>query len=359
MARFNTVEDLISHALFRSGEFTAGALADGDFYNGTDGGPVLGYINDCVEGLILGGFLGLQGENGMPLPAVDWWWARKQPPGVLTLNPAITTGTVSAVQGQSTITFSSLLSVGSAIVGTFIVGSGIVGGPVDLTGYRIRIGDSRVVPRIISTSTNAANTATTAELDAPWPDATISASPYVAAQLEYDLADDFVRFTGEPTLSADPWSCPVMDVSTMEDQWPISMLQGGVPQAAALITPSKIRLSHYVTTLTRVEYNYVYLPDRFVFPDTDPAQDLILPPVYRRILPVGAAYYVNYDKADNKAGDMMGEAKAIYRTMVSEHNRHQRKMSQGFGRINYRLGQVRGLPGQGPLRTASGLIIGP
>jgi hypothetical protein len=45
--------------------------------------------------------------------------------------------------------------------------------------------------------------------------------------------------------------------------------------------------------------------------------------------------------------------------MVQEHNRHQRKMSRAFGRINYRLGQVRGLPGQGPLRTASGLIIAP
>lgn len=359
MARFVTVEDLIAHALFRAGEFTAGALADGDFYNGTNGGPVLGYINDCVEGLLLGGFLGLTGENGMPLPAVDWWWARKQPPGVLSLEAALTTGTVSAVQGQSTITFSTLLSQGTAIVGTFIVGSGIVGGPVDLTGWRIRIGDSRVFPRIISTSTNAAGTATTAELDAPWPDDTISGSPYVAAKMEYDLADDFLRFTGEPTLSADPWSCPVMDVSTMEDQWPISMTQGGTPRAAGLITPTRIRISHYVTTPTRVEYNYIGLPDRFVFPDTDPAQDLILPPHYRRIMAVGAAYYVLLDKSDNKAGDIMGEAKALYRAMVSEHNRHQRKMSSGFGRINYRLGQVRGLPGQGPLRTASGLIIGP
>jgi hypothetical protein len=34
-------------------------------------------------------------------------------------------------------------------------------------------------------------------------------------------------------------------------------------------------------------------------------------------------------------------------------------MSRGFGALYYRLGQVRGLPGQGPLRTASGLIIGP
>lgn len=357
MARFLTVEDLIEHALFRAGEFTAGALADGDFYNGTDGGPVLGYINDCVEGLLLGNFLGLVGEGGQPLPAVDWWWSRKPSPGVLYLEPAITTGTVSVTQGQNTITFSSLLSQGTAIIGQFIIGSGIIGGPLDLTGWRIRIGDSGTLPRIVSVDTTG--TVTVAELDAPWTDDTVTDGTYTAFKLEYDLADDFLRFTQEPTLSSDPWSCPVMDVGTMEDQWPISMTQGGTPRAAGLITPTRIRISHYVTTPQRVEYNYIYLPDRFVFPDTDPAQELLLPPHYRRILAVGAAYYVCYDKADNKAGDLMRESNGIYRSMVSEHNRHQRKMSQGFGRINYRLGQVRGLPGQGPLRTASGLIIGP
>lgn len=357
MARFETINDLIEHALFRAGEFTAGSLADGDFYNGTDGGPVLGYINDCLEGLLLGSPLGLIGENGMPLPGIDWWWSRKSPPGVLTIEEAISTGTVSVTQGQDVVTFSTLLASGSAIVGTFIVGSGIVGGSMDLTGWRIRIGDSRYLPRIVSTDLSGA--VTTVTLDAPWPDTTQTDRSYSVFQLEYDLADDFLRFTAEPTLSADPWSCPVVDIGAMEREFPISSTQGGTPHLAALIAPQRIRLSHYRLDPDRVEYNYIFLPPKFTIPDTDPTQDLILPPHYRRILALGAAYYICYDKADNKAGDLQREFYGLYRAMVSEHNRHQRKMSTGFGRINYRLGQVRGLPGQGPLRTASGLIIGP
>src|SRR5690242_14066685 len=123
MANFATIADLIEYALFRAGEFTAGSLVDGDFYNGTDGGPVLGYMNDVVEGLLLGSPLGLTDERGMTLPAVDWWWARKHPAGTLALAAPVSTGTVSVTKGQKALTFSSLLAEGSAIVGQFIVGA--------------------------------------------------------------------------------------------------------------------------------------------------------------------------------------------------------------------------------------------
>jgi hypothetical protein len=352
MANFSTVTDLLEYALFRAGEFTNGSLVDGDFYNGTDGGPVLGYVNDCLEGLLLGSPLGLTDELGRPMPGVDWWWARKHPQGILHLREPVTTGTVSITQGQNTATFSTLLTEGSAIVGQFIVGSGIVGGELDPTGWRVRIGDSRFCPRIISVSTVTNKTVVT--LDEVWPDETVTASPYTLFQLEYALADDFLRFAGQPTLSADPWTFPVLDADTLEQTYPISNIAGGIPRAAALVTTQMIRLSHYPTSFERVEYPYVYLPARFGLT----TQDLVLPPHYRRILAVGAAYYIAYDKADTKAGDLRQEFMGLYRAMVSEHNRHQRKMSKGFGRINYRLDQVFGNGARGPLRTASGAIIG-
>jgi len=352
MANFSTIQDLIAHALFRAGEFTAGSLADGDFYNGTDGGPVLGYINDVVEGLLLGSPLGLTDERGMTMPSVDWWWARKHPAGLLALKAPQTSGTVSITKGQQALTFSTLLAEGSAIVGQAIVGQFIVGGAVDLTGYRIRIGTSRYLPRIASCDTTG--NITRATLDGVWPDTSVTNGSFTAFKLEYDLASDFLRFSGEPTMSADPWRFPVMDADTLDQRFPISSVTGGRPEAAALIAPQKIRLSHYPSDVDRVEYNYIFLPDRFTLATTD----LVLPPHYRRILAVGAAYYIAYDKADTKAGDLRTEFLGLYRAMASEHMKHQRKMSKGFGRINYRLGQVRGLSG-GPLRTASGLIIGP
>jgi hypothetical protein len=353
MANFASITDLIEHALFRAGEFTGGSLADGDFYNGTDGGPVLGYLNDALEGLLLGSPLGLLDESGRSMPAVDWWWARKNPPGTLYLQAPVTAGTVSIAKGSTALTFSTLLGSGTALVGSFVVGSAVVGGTLDLTGYRIRIGTSRYLPRVVSCDTSGA--VTTAVIDSPWPDTSVTNGSYTAFKLEYDLPDDFLRFAGEPTLSSDPWRFSVVDQDTLEQAFPISATQGGRPHMAALIAPQRIRLSHYPSDVDRVEFPYIYLPSRFTLATTD----LVLPPHYRRVLAVGAAYYVCYDKADSKAGDLRTEFLGLYRAMVSEHNRHQRKMSKGFGRIHSRLGQVRGLPGNGPLRTASGLIIAP
>lgn len=347
MANFTSVPDLIRYALFRAGEFTAGSLADGDFYNGTDGGPVLGYINDVLEGLLLGSPLVLADERGVPMPGLDWWWARKRPNGVLHLKAPVTTGTVSVVKGQTGLTFSSLLSEGSALIGTFIIGHGIIGGPLDLTGYRIRIGNSRYLPRIVSGDTSG--TATVAVMDDYWSDPTATSS-FTAFKLEYDLPSDFLRFSGEPTMSADPWRFSVVDESTLDQSFPISSVAGGFPQLAALIGPQTIRLSHYPADIDRVEYPYIALPEKF----TLTTADLILPPHYRRILAVGAAYYIAYDKADTKAGDLRTEFLGLYRSMVSEHNRGQRKMSKGFGQIKYRQEQT----ARGPLRTASGAIIG-
>jgi hypothetical protein len=353
MAHFSTISSLIQYALFRAGEFTSGSLIDGDFYNGTDGGPVLGYINDVMEGLLLGSPLGLADEAGRPMPGVDWWWARKNPPGVLHLAAPASSGTVSITKGQSALVFSTLLAQGSAIVGQFIVGQAIVGGALDLTGYRIRIGTSGYLPRIVSTDTSG--TFTTAVLDEPWPDTTVTGGSFTVFKLEYTLPSDFLRFAGEPTLSKDPWHFSVMDEDTLSQAFPISSTTGGAPRAAALVGPQMIRLSHYPLDIERVEFPYIFLPDPFTLTSTD----LILPAHYRRVLAVGAAYYLCFDKADSKTGDLKGEFAGLYRTMMQEHNRHQRKMSKAFGRINYRMGQVRGLPGQGPLRTASGLIIAP
>ena len=232
-----------------------------------------------------------------------------------------------------------------------IVGqTAIVGDILDLTGWRIRIGSSRFLPRVASMDST-----TTATLDSPWPDDSATASSYQAFKLEYDLPSDFLRFTQQPTLSADPWRFDVMDLDTLDHAFPVSSIQQGRPQAAALIAPQRIRLSHYPADVDRVEFTYVYLPDRFTLTSTD----LILPPHYRRVLGLGAAFYVLYDKADSKAGDLRGEFRSFYQTMMNEHMRHQRKMGKSFGQINFRLGQVRGLPGQGPLRTNSGLIIAP
>ena len=361
MANFSTLQDVLVYALFRGGEFTSGTLLDGDFYNNTNGGQALKYVNDTMEGLLLGSPLGLVGESGQPMPGVDWWWARKAPLGTLFLKAPVSTGTATIRKGQNAVTFDSLLSEGSAIIGQFIIGQGIVGGPIDLTGYRIRFGSSRFLPRVASADLSGNTTACT--LDDFWPDDDQIGVTYTAFKLEYELASDFLRFAGQPTLSTEPWRMDIMDVDTLDYAFPVSAIQQKTaPDAAALITPTRLRMSHYTPDVSRIEYPYIFMPSSFVVSAAKPAiqtTDLVLPAHYRRILGLGAAYYILYDKADSKAGDVLAEFRGLYRAMMQEHQKHQRKMSRAFGRINYRLGQVRGLPGQGPLRTNSGLIIAP
>jgi len=353
MANFATIQDIIEYALFRSGEWTRGSLTDGDYYNGSDGGPVLDYINDVVEGLILGSPLGLTDERGMPLPGVDWQWAKKQPPAVLNLSSSVTTGTVTATSGSTTLVFSTTLSEGDALVGTFIVGTGVVGGPLDLSGWRIRIGSSAFLPRIVSSEVIGGLTVAT--LDEGWPDVDQTASTYTLLKLEYDMASDFVRFDGQPTTSYYPYSFPVVSADALEQVYPICLTKEGDPRAASLVAPQRIRLSHCPTVVQRIEYNYIYLPDRLTLASTD----LILPPHQRRILGLGAAFFICFDKADTKAGDLKAEFSGLYSSMVSEFGRHHRKMSRNFGIIKYRLDQTAEARSLSLLRTASGLIIGP
>src|SRR5882724_11864449 len=140
MANFDTLTRVIEHALFRAGEFTQGSVQDSDFFNKSDGGPVLRYINDVLEGLLLGSPLGLLAEDGRPMPAVDWWWARKNPPATLYLQAPVSTGTVTVIKGGTAITFSLPLTLGGFLVNDDpnnpdnIVGqTAIVGDVLDLT----------------------------------------------------------------------------------------------------------------------------------------------------------------------------------------------------------------------------------
>jgi len=74
---------------------------------------------------------------------------------------------------------------------------------------------------------------------------------------------------------------------------------------------------------------------------------------------LGAAFYVLYDKADSKAGDLRGEFRSFYQTMMNEHMRHS-----GSGqelRPGSTSGSVRCAvsPGQWPAADGKRLIIAP
>lgn len=93
MANFRNTNDLKKDVLERAGEQTDGTS---DFDS-----RVLKYLNDAYQGLFAGG-----SEFGVDIDEF-WIWAKAKRPIVLTLEPAVETGTVTLTNGSTDGTFSS------------------------------------------------------------------------------------------------------------------------------------------------------------------------------------------------------------------------------------------------------------
>ncbi len=320
MANYSTVDDLKADALRRAGERTDGTSA----YDTT----AVTYLNAVLLGLLTGGPFGPADEKGIVLPVVDWTWSRKSPPGVFNTSAYVTTGTVTATKGSTTITFSSAPAASVA-------------------GYRIRINSLSPVPRISAHTAGVA----TATLDAAWTEDTQTTVTYRLFKHEYALASDFLRFVRQPVIPVYPYKLSVVEEDQLEDRYPLATIEAGTPTQAALIGNSTLRLNKYTENPLRVEYNYIYVPDDLVEGDT-PA----LPRHHRRILAVGAACLIAFDKNDDKAPPLLREMQGILRAMLQEHTHKMARGADGYGRIKARQGQMSYT--DGPLRTESGLVIG-
>lgn len=325
MANYTTVYDLIADALFRADEATDGTS---DYAS-----KVVEYLNAVQHALLLGGGVGVRDlatsagiySYLVQLPITDWWWARKQPRGVITTTAAITTGTVTATQGSTSITFSNA--------------------PADsVAGRRIRIAGLPTVPRIESHT--AASTSAT--LDAAWPEETQTTQSYVVFETEYDLPSDFLRFAGPPVLhasGAEPIAVSSREV--LETNFPISEITAGYPTRAAMITPTRIQLNRYKDRAYRLEFDYIYLPADLSAGLNEP----ILPRHHRRVLSTGAASLICHDKNDTKQKTLASEFREHVSLLVQEHRKQLSSGSQTIGQFRVRS------PGRPRLMTESGTIL--
>src|SRR5512144_504520 len=112
---YQTTAELLEDLLFRAGEPVDGTS---DF---KDAG--LRYLNRAQQALALGG------AEFEPSIQEDWWWLRKSPSGVLTLEPVYSTGTVAVANASAIVTFSS--PPATSRTGNFFAVDG------DSTRYRI------------------------------------------------------------------------------------------------------------------------------------------------------------------------------------------------------------------------------
>lgn len=320
-----TTDDLRVDALLRSGE---PGDSSSSFWDQS-----LGYLNRIQQDLVMGGGIAV-GQNlatsagiysHVVNPAItDWPWCRRT--GVITTQVAIETGTASFVLGSTTVTFSSA--------------------PVpSVVGYRVFASPLPTVPLIIAHVPGA----TTATMDAPWPEVTSTGVTYTLFPDAYNLPADFLRFATPPYTHA-WWRNPI-SVMTREQQdtfYPLGLISLKSPPTAAYIRPggTTIALSTWDVRSYRLEFEYIAFPAALIAGSTP-----LLPPHYRSVLAIGAAMLISFDKDDDRARNLASEFREKVSAMGQEWRRAMSGGSSLYGVFKTRqpANQLRSLQPMGEL----------
>lgn len=321
MSNYRYSADLLTDLLFRCSEPTD---ASSDFQE-----AALRYLNRAYQSLCMGG------AELDPSIQEDWWWLRKSPPGVLTLYPVKTTGTVSVTNANTGATFST--DPGS-VAGWFL---SVTDAPGDI--FRI--------------SSIAAGVAV---LDSVYTGATNPTANYRLMKLEYDVASDVLRLISPMRAYRSDYRYEILgvDLSAMDRDDPLGLVEPGLPDRFAMVDENTLRFNRAggtaSTDLIRVEYDYIARPDDLT---NSASEEPVVPRQWRKILSDWAAWWLFVDKNDDRADAMGLAAKNTLRAMALENKHRLGSVGRGaIGRIVPRQDQYDRQ--RGPLRTSSGLILG-
>lgn len=303
MANLKFSSDIINDALFRAGEPTDGTSD----YKAT----ALEYLNRAYKALWTGG--------GEIAPTVNepWLWLKKDPPGVLILEPVISLGSVTVVNGSASVTFSN-------------------GPSQSVAGWFLRVSGHSDVFRIL-THTAASTSAT---LDSVYTGDSAT-SPYELMKLEYTLAADLYRVIAPMRVQASRQAeIEGTDLSAMEANWPLMTVSNGVPSRFALVTDTKIRFNAAGLTdpgdYIRVEYDYLKIPADL----TDSgSEEPLVPLQYRHVLADYILFMLAIAKNDDRSGGWLKQAQAGILAMASDNRARTQQFSRSVGRI-YTRGYV-------------------
>jgi hypothetical protein len=326
MANFTTVRDLRNDALWIAGESQTSASS---YYARS-----LEYLNAALISLMSGGPLG-----AMTLPAVDWWWAYKTRRGSVAIENAVNTDSARSItltQNNSGFTLSSTLS------------------PLSLVGYRVVLTDDQ--DQMLYVSNHAV--ALQPETDETWKKATRTTSGWVAWKDQYALPSDFVRFTTPLKMGRWPYEVELTDYATLERKYPRSRMWLGTPQCAAIVNAGSGGLALHFSHMLQdgpIVCEFEYLFKQTELADSTGTEEPPMPHQHRRVLSLGAAYLMLFDKVDAKyaqVGKMFSDA---WEAMAEEHYR-QATDNENYGRILARQNEVAAK--RNLLRSPSGFIYG-
>jgi hypothetical protein len=339
MANLIYTADILADALFRAGEPTDGTS---DY-----AGQSLSYLNNLYMQICRGG---AEVDPGL---AEDWAWLRKPLPGVLVLSPPMTAGTVAVTQGSAAATLSQ-------------VPVNYVGIPVSAVNWFLKITSEPDIVRVIAHTPGT----TALTLDAAFTGDTAATAGYTLFLTDYDLAADLLRviaplrtFRNSGWNSRDDYKIYSVDLDTMEEEWPLALIESGIPDYFAPIGETtggvkRVRFNRCggpdPTVAYRVEYEYLYRPTPLTSPGT--LEEPALPREWRHLLADYLTAYLFGIKHDDRMAGAGGAAQAGLRGMASENRYKTVTATHTQFRLKPRAS------GRGHrrrvLRTESGMIIG-
>ena len=329
MANLRTTTDILQDIVFRCGEV---AGQQSDYYP-----QALVDANRAYHSLCIGG-----AEID---PNIDeiWWWLKKATPGVLTLLPSFNVGSVSVTQGSQNVIFSN-------------TPTGYTGANISLVGYFFTaLGDNGDMYRVATHTVGS----TSATLDSPYTGTTNPTATFKALPLIYNLANDVSTIVGRMRgFQQGRFDIDGTDLNKMLQRFPPNQIWLGTPREFAMTQPQQVQFSHYMgddnTCVARVEYDYNIIEPDLV--DDNGMSSPLTPFPYNHVISDWACYLILLDKDETKAATFEQMARGGLQAMSKEHRRRLAKQTDELGHIFPRQRDMRRL--DGPLRTASGLIIG-
>ena len=320
----STNAELLDQALFIAGETTSG--------NSDYEAQALTWYIEAYRNLWMGGNEWVKDANP------NWWWLKTR--ASLILNPVITAAesgpaSVAVTNNNATITFSASITP-------------------TMVGRHIKIGSHKDVFKI---DTHTAGTAIMT-LDSVYTGDTVTAEGiYRIMQLEYDFQTDILAFVGPLKIQSKDYQINMTSMEDLERKFPLTLVGSGTPEEFAPVDEDTFRFSHYggtsATDLIRIDYEYLQRPD-------DPLDDsgtLPIPLQFRTILSDMVATKIMFDKEEQRTGDLAAVTKARIESMLAWNRAKWNKASSRRAHIFTRLDQAH-MGATGPIRTASGLIIG-
>ena len=170
MSNFRTTADLLDGVLRRCGEMTS---SQGVSPRQTS---ALLYLNQIHQTIISGG-------NELNIDVDEpWTWAKHRRPLILQLQPAITTGTVSFVQGSAN--------------GTFNVAPTVNGSSVSLLDWMIKPSGGPEMYVI----TNHTAGSTSFQIDSAFPQSSVTGIGFQAFLLDYELSPSYLVVNSEDQI---------------------------------------------------------------------------------------------------------------------------------------------------------------